>query len=307
MKTILIIFLIIIIVLFILVILRSLYECNNISVTDYIIDVPNLTKDHSFAFIADIHSKQFKSNKLIDRLKALDVKEVIIGGDMIVGKAINNDNGKECLEQLISNFKVYYVYGNHETRIIDRKIPDISGFLPFVEKQERDGRLTLLNNKCITLFEDKEINGEQKNKSSKATTIKLWGLELGDEFYHKKRPKKLEVKDVKGKLKGIDEGGDDIYNILICHKPDYFFTYAQSGANLVLAGHNHGGIVRIPILGGIISTSFKLFPKYSAGLYVESESKMILTRGIGTHTINFRLFNKPEIVRVKLQCDANTN
>lgn len=80
------------------------------------------------------------------------------------------------------------------------------------------------------------------------------------------------------------------------HKPDFFNTYHKYGANLVLSGHNHGGTVRIPGRGGLISTDFKLFPKFSSGIFYEKDTIMVLTRGIGGHTINFRLFNKPEVV-----------
>lgn len=64
----------------------------------------------------------------------------------------------------------------------------------------------------------------------------------------------------------------DEYNILIAHNPDYFKAYAAWGADLVLSGHVHGGIMRLPVLGGVLSPSLRLFPRYDGGLYTEEKA-----------------------------------
>ena len=68
----------------------------------------------------------------------------------------------------------------------------------------------------------------------------------------------------------------------------------------MLSGHVHGGTVRLFGKKGVIGTDFRLFPKYSGGLYVEGNSRMIVSRGLGTHTIKVRIANKPELVMVKI-------
>ena len=78
----------------------------------------------------------------------------------------------------------------------------------------------------------------------------------------------------------------------------YFDYYAKWGADLVLSGHVHGGLLRLPIIGGVISPQIKLFPKYTGGLYKLNKAVMIVSRGLGTHTIRFRFFNPPELVVV---------
>ena len=55
-------------------------------------------------------------------------------------------------------------------------------------------------------------------------------------------------------------------NVLLAHNPVYFDTYAAWGADLTLSGHLHGGIVRLPLLGGVISPQMKLFPDYTRSL-----------------------------------------
>ena len=88
--------------------------------------------------------------------------------------------------------------------------------------------------------------------------------------------------------------------VLLAHNPEYFDVYREWGADLVLSGHVHGGIARLPFAGGVISPSLRLFPKYDAGLYENGDSTMVLTRGLGTHHIRLRFFNVPEISVINL-------
>jgi predicted MPP superfamily phosphohydrolase len=80
-------------------------------------------------------------------------------------------------------------------------------------------------------------------------------------------------------------------------------NYVEWGADLVLSGHLHGGIVRIPGLVGAISPSFEIFPKYSGDLYYEEDTAIVVSKGLGTHTINIRLFNSAEVVVIHLKSD----
>lgn len=89
-------------------------------------------------------------------------------------------------------------------------------------------------------------------------------------------------------------------NILIAHNPDYFEEYAKWGADLVLSGHVHGGIMRIPFLGGVLAPSYRIFPKYDGGVFKEGKSVMLLGRGLGSHTIQLRFFNPAELYEVTL-------
>ena len=91
------------------------------------------------------------------------------------------------------------------------------------------------------------------------------------------------------------------YNILLMHNPDYFPNAAQWGTDLVLSGHVHGGIVRIPGWKGVASPNIRFFPKYDGGKFEEGESVMILSRGLGVHTIPFRLFNPGELIVLDLE------
>ena len=93
------------------------------------------------------------------------------------------------------------------------------------------------------------------------------------------------------------------FNILLSHSPFDFEVFAKWGADLTLSGHVHGGLIRLPFIGGLISPERGLFPKYSEGEYSIDDSKMIVSRGLGGSSgINLRIFNNPEICVVTLKC-----
>ena len=92
-----------------------------------------------------------------------------------------------------------------------------------------------------------------------------------------------------------------MFQLLLAHNPEYLTAYAGWGANLVLSGHIHGGIMILPFLGGVIAPSYELFPKFDFGKFTEKNCEMVLSRGLGTHTINIRIFNKPEISVITLK------
>ncbi len=84
--------------------------------------------------------------------------------------------------------------------------------------------------------------------------------------------------------------------VLLAHTPTGFPAYAQWGADVVLSGHMHGGIVRVPGIGGILSPERKFLPLYDIGLFQERGSILSLTAGIG----KFRVCNPAEIVDLTL-------
>ena len=93
---------------------------------------------------------------------------------------------------------------------------------------------------------------------------------------------------------------DNSYHILLAHNPSYMEAYKEWGADLILSGHLHGGCVRLPGIGGVITPQAFLFPKYSGEMTVEGEQTIIVSKGLGTHTFNVRLFNPAEVITITL-------
>lgn len=123
--------------------------------------------------------------------------------------------------------------------------------------------------------------------------IVIYGSEIDKTYYKRFQVQPMDRNYLK-KLLGTPDS--HVYNVLIAHNPDYFPQYAGWGADLTVSGHVHGGIVRIPFWGrGVASPGVRLFPKFDGGLFYEADKTMLLSRGLGIHTIPFRLFNPGEL------------
>ena len=92
----------------------------------------------------------------------------------------------------------------------------------------------------------------------------------------------------------------DKCNFLIAHHPDFFPVYCEWGADRVVSGHLHGGIVRLPFVGGLLTPQTFSGPKYDFGTYYRDNKSITVTAGLGVHTIPLRLFNRPDITVINL-------
>ena len=102
-------------------------------------------------------------------------------------------------------------------------------------------------------------------------------------------------------LHGNMNGQDNRYKILIAHDPEHIDRYAECGYDLCLSGHLHGGIIRLPFLGGLVTPRLQFFHKLSKGYFESGKMKMIISGGAGWHEIPFRILNKPEIPVIRFK------
>ncbi|HBZ03684.1 MAG TPA: hypothetical protein DEO83_07745 [Lachnospiraceae bacterium] len=277
---------VIVIVLIILFFVESHRELNMIRTTEYIIDsdVPDDMKGKCIVFISDYHEAEDgkHNDKIIDMIKKESPMCVIAGGDMVNSNENPADEHPsiELLNNLAENYKVYYAYGNHEKRLA-------------IDYHEVGAKW----NKYLTrLNKDIEI---LQNKSVKLTdNTYLYGLDIPIEKYGRIRYPKLSVNEINEMVGSKPEGS---YTILLGHTPDFYEGYAEWGADLILSGHFHGGIIRVPFIGGLISPRMYMFPKYDYGRYRIDKSTMIVTNGIGQHSIKIRFNNIPEIVIIRFK------
>ena len=193
------------------------------------------------------------------------------------------------LGKLSEKYPVFYGNGNHEYRI---KI------YPETYHTMADEYAKGLSNVGICPL----CNESTKPEDEK---IVIYGLEIDREYYKRGKKTQMDVTYLQEKLGKADKNK---FNILLAHNPEYFKAYAAWGADLVIAGHVHGGIMRLPLLGGVIAPSLALFPKYSGGLYEEKAdgknvSTMILSNGLGSHTIPVRIFNPGQLVVLELDSE----
>ena len=102
-------------------------------------------------------------------------------------------------------------------------------------------------------------------------------------------------------LNNLGREKGDRTGILLSHRPEIFDTYVESGFEVVLTGHAHGGQIRLPFVGGILTPNQGFFPEYDAGLYQKENTSMIISRGLGNSLFPFRIGNRPEIIVCELE------
>lgn len=96
-------------------------------------------------------------------------------------------------------------------------------------------------------------------------------------------------------LHELDDDGS--LDILLCHFPHKLDVFAAYGVPLTFCGHTHGGQFRLPFLDiALYAPNQGLFPQYTTGLYEQSGSYMIVSRGLGNSSFPFRVHNPPEVI-----------
>jgi len=97
--------------------------------------------------------------------------------------------------------------------------------------------------------------------------------------------------------------GEDGFVLLLSHRPELFGLYAETGIELVVSGHVHGGQFRLPLVGGLYGPDQGVFPEYDAGLYTYGATNMVVSRGIGNSVFPVRFNNRPEVVLIELKAE----
>ncbi|MEH6949342.1 metallophosphoesterase [Bacillus sp. JJ634] len=260
-------------------------QLNWISVSNkavHLEDLPEEFDSFKVVQLSDLHNKEFgEGNKrLVNKINKIEPDIIIITGDMLNNSHDIANNGevlKKLLENLNNKYPIYYVTGEHEEGLYyeDRNKYQKEGTKEAYEEKLNKLGVTVLNDEQTTITrQDAEIN--------------LYGLKehLSGEIQIKERLGKTNEEEV---------------NILLTHRPFYFEEYAEWGADLVFTGDTHGGMIRIPFLGGVFSTEEFFFLEYDAGLFQEENSTMVVNRGLGNYPIPLRINNRPEIVVITLK------
>lgn len=252
-----------------------------------------------FVFISDLHGKIYgkENTTLIQLINKANPDCILIGGDMMVGgenpkyefgyspiSAKSVDISVDLISKLSKKYTIIHALGNHEEKLHSELWRKYTEAL-------KEFNVKLIDNDVYRFINDDE---EQ---------IDIYGLSLGREFYPKFKRKELDVRNITDKIGTKGEN----YSILMAHSPVYFSAYSKWGADLTLSGHLHGGIMRLPFVGGVIGPDFFIFPKYSGGLYKENNRNMIVSCGVGMHTVNLRIFNPPELTLVELRFGEKLN
>lgn len=257
-------------VIFILVVLFFWWENNALVVSEYTFETKEIGEaldGFRIVQISDLHNKRFGKNQrwLMEQLMECDPDIIVITGDLVDSNHTNIEKAMEFVEESVKLAPVYYVTGNHEKWFEEEE--------QLLEQLEQSGVNCLLNKtEKITLQE---------------TSFYLLGLD--------------DANLLDDTLSGLVSKTEDGFNLLLAHEPQNLSRYSVCGVDLILSGHAHGGQFRLPFIGGVVAPDQGFFPEYTAGLYVEGSTSMIVSRGLGNSIIPVRIFNRPEVVCVELK------
>lgn len=218
------------------------------------------------AELSDLHGRSFGKNnvRLLRTLQKARPDMICICGDLFDEKT-----DLTMLEPLLTGLTdiapVYYVTGNHEWQVKN---------LREILQKMRAWGVTVLENEERVLFRG-------------GAEMVVAGVHDPCGPYDMKTPAAL-VRELRSA-----QGNDFI--LMLSHRNDELAMWSQLGVQLVLSGHCHGGVVRLPFVGGVFGTRRELFPEYDAGVYRQDGTTLFVSRGLGYTNVHFRLFNRPHV------------
>lgn len=247
------------------------FSQTKLEVTEYIYHnekIPTQFNNYKIIVISDLHHKNFGENQS-DLLLAIQNENpdlILLTGDIVD----EDHTDMSCIKDLISGISTmapsYYITGNHE-------------LLPDAQSQYTELKVLLSQYGVVDLDDSTAVI--TKGDSS----IYLHGQQFRSHY-------------VTQFLSYADESQ---FNILMYHCSDYFDLISDYGYDIIVSGHTHGGIIRLPFVGGVIGNLGDFFPKYDGGLFIENNCTLFSSRGLGDARIP-RFYNPPEVVSIILQC-----
>lgn len=221
--------------------------------------------------LSDLHGAEFGEDgmELVDKVGSLEPDMIALTGDFVT------DEGdlaavEKLAARLVKLCPVYFISGNHEFG---------SGLAVMVRNILERAGVKYLSNEYLTIN-----RGDDE--------ILLGGVEDPLAYADMLSPDELAQK--------MNDAAPDAFKILLGHRNYWMTEYPELPVDLIFCGHAHGGLIRIPGVGGLIGTDRRLFPDFDAGEYNNGRYTLIVSRGLGNSVPIPRIFNRPEIVCVEL-------
>ena len=254
---------------------------NQIKFTEYIITsskVPESFTCFEIAQVSDLHNTEFgeENTKLLELLSEIEPHIIVLTGDLIDSRHTDIEIALDFAGKATQIAPVYYVSGNHEARV------------PEYEELKMglaEAGVTVLENQKVQITRDGESITLMGIQDPSFRTDYLFG------------DAEVVSKQAISELQNESDG----FTVLLSHRPELFELYVDTGVDLVFSGHAHGGQFRLPFVGGLVAPNQGFFPKYDSGQFIEENTTMIVSRGVGNSIIPFRINNPPELVVVELK------
>jgi predicted MPP superfamily phosphohydrolase len=248
-----------------------LYDSNTrIETSEYELKYDALPKEFDgfrIAELSDIHTPN-DAAKIIAATAAAEPDIIAITGDIIDEKyelAAQLENAGEIIDGLKLTAPVYFVTGNHDWA---------SGGMHEL--------LSLLEAKGVSV-----LRNDYALLSRGAADIILAGTDDPNGPADMEKPAEL--------IRRIQKNEGDKFITVLEHRNNNLTLYSELGVPLVICGHAHGGVIRLPFTDGIIGPNRKLFPSHTNGVYGEGGTSLVVSRGLGNHTGFPRFLNNPHI------------
>ncbi|MCK5591145.1 MAG: metallophosphoesterase [Candidatus Pacebacteria bacterium] len=252
------------------------FEPNNIQIEKINIEIENLPESFDgvkIVHLTDFHSQGFdkREKMVLEMVSQLDPDFVFITGDFVDRKTKDIDSVQEFWQELGDQYKgkIFGVLGNHEYR---NKNTDIDSLKETLEKSE----ITVLDNENQKIYKAEEY-------------VYLVGV---DDPHTGRADLEKALADTKG----------DVPKILLAHSPEIISdleNLREEEIDLVLAGHTHGGQIKIPFIRPFwVPTENR--GKYASGLFEINNTYLYVNRGIGLSTFPIRFNCSPEIALIEL-------
>lgn len=232
---------------------------------------------YKIVHLSDLHGHEYGegNEELLSLIREQKPDLIVVTGDVI-----DQESQMEIIPALAKGLAAiapsYYVTGNHEWSLGTGTVKKLKGLLS-------QCGVTPLSNQ----FEVLERNGSK---------MVLAGVDDPNGYADQESPEEL--------FSEVESEAPGLFTLLLAHRNDRFGEYANAGYDFVMSGHGHGGIVRLPFLGGLVGTNRHFFPNWTSGLYTVGESTLFVSRGLGNNTVpfkGFRIFNRPELAVVTLK------
>lgn len=242
----------------------------------------DFTEDVRMVLLADLHNREFGegNEQLLSLVRQQNPDVICCVGDFVMDKNENIEVAEELIKGLVDIAPVYFSMGNHEVH------HQMNFPVDFETIFESCGANVLEYE-----FEDIEVKGQ---------TLRIGGI------YGYCIPEN-DPENIRYNFKHTDFLKEfmntENYTLLLTHMP---YTWLELDGleewdiDLVYTGHAHGGLIRIPKLGGVHAPLQGLFPGKLEGKYesLDGSRVMVLTRGLGTSVIVPRINNVPEVMVV---------
>lgn len=250
------------------------FHCG-LTVCSYTVPSFKITHPLRAVLVTDLHSTGYGRNQeiLLDAIQGQRPDLILMAGD-IVDDIVPVEGSIQLLRGLKGKYPSFYVSGNHEER---------TGNMPAIRRMFTDYGVTVLS-------------GDAEAVTLRGQSLLIGGVDDPQAYACSRHGEKLDGRWKTQFWSCCSRTCPDTFSILLSHRPELVKYYKNSGFDLVVAGHAHGGQVRIPgLVNGLFAPHQGFFPLFAGGRYALGTTTLIVSRGLCLNRLP-RVYNPPELV-----------